>query len=369
METLTRLDYYEIGRAYVRSRAKRIDPAQIDIAGSDANLFVGSSSFMAYAVQRQLDERFNVLWLDGCEGEDLDRWGYDRYRLFRKGAAPARVGMEFSRPTAGGGSGTIESGRKFQTDDGIEYITTQPVIFGANDLLKQVYARAVLAGKDYQVGANRIRRPSSGQLFDKTIIINNPEAAAGGENREQDDIFRERIRGFWPAMARGTLGAIEYGARTIPGVESSSAFEVTDNGIPARLVQLFIADSSGISSRALQAAVDIELEEWRGGGIYVVTTGSIPQMLSMSLALSFQGKVDTTTIATNLINSTVDWINSFGVGYPFLRNEYGAVLTRFKSAGLIVNQGTLVSPVGDVYPERGRTLRIRASDITLVNAG
>src|ERR1017187_2646010 len=105
VDMLTRLDLYEVGRAYVRSRAKRIDPAQIDIEGSDINLVVGSQSFMTFAVQRQLGERMNAVFLDGCDGEDLDRWGYDRYRLLRKGASPALTSGSFNRPTATAGAG------------------------------------------------------------------------------------------------------------------------------------------------------------------------------------------------------------------------------------------------------------------------
>ena len=366
MDNLTRLDYYEIGRNYVRTRAKRIDPAQIDIEGSDANLMVGSTSFMTFAVQRQLGERMNALFLDGCEGEDLDRWGFDRYRLLRKGAAPARVPLLFSRPS-GTTSGTIDAGRKFITGEGIEYITTQAALFGTSTTAVKVFARAVQAGKDFQVGANAIRKPSAGTLFDPTITVTNPTPAAGGEPRESDDVYRERIRDFWRAMSKGTIGAIEYGARTVPGVESAFATEVTDNGMPARLVQLFVSDSSGVSSPALETSVDIELEEWRGAGIFVLLSGGTPQIIdSLVLHLTFRAGVNTASLQLEVLNALVEYINSLGIGKTLYLANMKAVLTRFEAAGLIPTAGTFVSPVGDVVPMPARTLRIRPENVTFV---
>jgi uncharacterized phage protein gp47/JayE len=367
MDNLTRLDYYEIGRQYVRSRAKRIDPAQIDIEGSDVNLMVGSTSFMTFAVQRQLGERMNALFLDGCEGEDLDRWGFDRYRLLRKGASPARTILNFARSSTGVGSGNVESGRKFITTTGIEYVTTQTALFSGTTVSASVYARAVQAGKDFQVGANAIRKPSAGTLFDPSIIISNPTAAAGGEPRESDDVFRERIRDFWRAMSRGTLGAIEYGARTVPGIESAMALEVLDNGMPARLVQLAVSDSSGVSSKALEASVDIELDEWRGAGVYVLLSGGIPQIIDrLTLHLTFTAGVDTSTLTLEVLNAVVDYVNSLGIGQPLYVANLRSVLARFQTSGLIPRQDTIVDPVGDIVPIQGRTLRIRPENVSFV---
>ena len=69
-ELPTRLDLYGVGRQYVVAHARRIEPTMVDVDGSDANLFVGSQSFMGHAVVRQLGERVCALLLDGCDGMD-----------------------------------------------------------------------------------------------------------------------------------------------------------------------------------------------------------------------------------------------------------------------------------------------------------
>ena len=89
MDLPTRQDLYAIGRDYVVQNAKKIDPAQVDVAGSDVNLFVGIGSVVGEALLRQLGYRIGALLLDSCEDEDLDLYAYDRYTLTRTGASPA----------------------------------------------------------------------------------------------------------------------------------------------------------------------------------------------------------------------------------------------------------------------------------------
>src|SRR5260221_476101 len=87
---------------------------------------------------------------------------------------------------------------------------------------------------------------------DATLQVTNPLTTAGGEDVEDDDTFRARIRDFWRTARRGILAAIEFGAKTVPGVVSAQAVEALSVGAaPARVVNLYIADSSGVSSEAL----------------------------------------------------------------------------------------------------------------------
>ena len=365
-EILTRLDFYEIGRRYLLTRATRIDPERVDVEGSDANLFIGSQSFCAAAISAQLGQRINALLLDGCEGEDLDRYAYDRYTLTRKGASPAIGTVTFSRPNATFGSGTIPLGTKLRTLTGIEYITTEVASFSASGLTARARVRATQAGKEFQVGANTIRNfATPGAIFDQTIEINNSEATAGGEPAESDPIFRERIRDFWNAARRGTLAAIEFGARQVEGVESATAIEVTgSSGQPARLVQLYVADSSGVANEALIAQVQTELLEYRAGGIQVILFPSVPEIIDIQFALAFVTGVDTVTLTQEVRGAIVSFVNSLGVNQPLLRNDLGAVLTRFRSSGVIPTEGSILVPAGDLFPSvQGRTLRTRIENV------
>jgi len=367
-EILTRFDFYRIGRRYVATRAKRIDPAQVDVEGSDINIFVGSASYMAHAVARHLVDRIRALTLNGAEEEDLDRYGFDKYQLPRKGAAAAVGSVRFFRTAITGGGGVVPIGTKLVSLTGIEYVTTTTATFAPASLEATCDVRAVLAGKEYQVGANQIRKidkPSA--LFDTTLQVNNDAKTAGGEPVEEDDDYRNRIRSFWQTARRGTKGAIEFGALAVEGVVSAQAYEVIDSlSRPARVVQLYIADSSGVASAALGAFVRSELEEYRACGIAVITALSMPQIVDVALKLTFAANVDTTTVTEAVRNAVVAFINSLAVNQTLSRAQIYVVLQRFQNQGLIVTESAVVAPTGDLVPAPGMTLRTTLANVTVV---
>lgn len=364
----SRLDLYAIGRDYVRSRAERIDPAQIDVEGTDVNIFVGSGAVVAASLVKQLAYSVGRLLLDGCENEDLDRYAWDRYNLTRKGAANARGTIRIYRLAATVGAGTVPIGTKVTSLTGIEYVTTTTATFGASDVSTTCKVRAVQAGKAFQVGKNYLRKLDAAGLFDPSLVANNDDPMAGGEDAEQDDDFKNRIRNFWLTARRGILSAIEYGALAVPGVTSAQAIEVLsgDDNSPARLVMLYISDSSGVASDVLASDVNNSLLEYRCGGINVIINLSMPEISTIVLRLTFRSSVDTLLLTEDIRGAVVEFVNSLAVnGTQYIR-ELGVVLSRFIPDGLIMNEGTIVSPLGDVVPSVGKTLRTTMDDVTVV---
>lgn len=364
----TRLDLYKIGADYVLQHAARIDPMQVNVDGSDVNLFCGIASAMGNALTDQLAYKVNALLLDGAEDEDLDRYAWDRYQIVRKGASAA-VGMaRIWRATAAAGIGTIPTGTRLITLTGVEYITTTAASFGASTLeVIDVKVRAVQAGKTGQVGANSIRKFAvPGDLFDSSMQINNDLTTAHGEEPEEDDEFKNRIRDFWRTVRRGTLGAIEFGARTVPGVASASAVEVTLAGNPVRVVVLYIADSSGVASSVIAQQVRDALLDYRAAGIQVLVYTSMPQIVDVELHLTFESGVDTDGLTDLVRNAVVEFVNTLPVSGTLYRAALLSVLQRYKADGLIVNDGTVVDPAGDLVPDPGVTLRTTYANVVVV---
>jgi hypothetical protein len=369
-ELLSRADLFNIGRRYVITRATRINPREVDVEGSDINLFIGAASYMANAVARQNIERINALLLDGAVKDDLDRYAFDRYQMIRKGASAALGTVEFTRASSTGGAGSIALGTKLITLAGIEYVTTTTAnftAFGSSAFAATANVRAAQAGKDFQVGANNIRRFDKPTLiFDPTITVNNSEPTSGGEPAEHDDVFRERVRGFWLAARRGTVGAIEFGALLTLGVESANAIEVLDDNRPDRFVELFIADSSGVASQALAAQVNQTLLEYRPAGIYVNINTSRPRIINVTFQPTFVAGVDTVGLGEQIRNALVQYVNSLRVNEPLLVNDLGAVFSRFRKDGLIPTQTSLIEPSGDLIPEPSTTLRTRPANVRVL---
>jgi uncharacterized phage protein gp47/JayE len=365
------LDLFSVGRAYVLTRATRVQPEQVDVQGSNVNLIVGSTSEVAFYLVKQLAYQIARLFIDSAKGEDLDRLAWDRYQLVRKGAAPAQTYLTFSRPTADAGGGTIPgavagvAGAIVLSLTNAQYVLTQDATFGASDLtVSGIAARAVLAGKDYQVGANYLTKLRD-TPFDPTITVTNPDAAWGGEDREDDDTFRARIRNFWSAARRGTLAAIEFGATTVDGVVSAHAIEALDGlGTPAGAVTLYIADSSGGASAAQGAAVLLALEEWRAAGIPVAVVTGAPQMTSVQYSLKFTPRADTVGLTSIILAATVGFVNGLPVNTPLTRAALFSLLQRYTENGLLPDDTSIVVPAGDVVPDAGRSLRAQPEDVT-----
>ncbi len=373
MDLVSRLDLFKIGRAYLESRALNIGPGVVDIEGSDANLFVGSTSFMGAAVAAQLSDRIAALLLESSFGEDLDRYAWDRHQMVRNGASPAIGSVRFFRASSAIGSGIIPIGTILNSLVGPQYVTITTATFGALDI-DQVFAdvRAVKAGKDFQVGRNQIRTIASQSppVFDPSISLANDEPTAGGEPRESDADFKLRIKSAKQALARGTLPAIEFGAKTVPGIASARALEVlAPTGQPARVVQLFIADSSGIASAALGTTVNQVMPDWKAAGIAVITSTSRPTFVQVVLRLAFFAATQGTSALTEQIRAAViGFINSLPVNAPLLIGDLYALIRRYAQVGLIPTQSSIVEPAGDLIPIPGTTIRTTVDRVTLAPA-
>jgi uncharacterized phage protein gp47/JayE len=366
MDLPTRGDLYSIGRDYVLQRATRIDPAAVDTQGSDANVFIGSASVVAHHVIKQLAYQIEGLMLDTATGDQLDRWAWDRYMEPRKGAAVALVELTFSRATYAYGAITIAAGTIVTTDNQVQYELVVPAAFSATTLVVSgIQARAVQAGKSYQVGRGYLVKFQS-PVLDTSITVTNPEPAAGGEDREEDEVFRERLRRFWRAARRGTKEAIAYGATQVPGVVSAQVFEPLDsNGSPSRAVVLYFADSSGVSNAAQRRLISIELEDWRSAGIPVTISLSIPQIVEIKLKLAFAANVDTVSLSETVRGAIIEYVNSLGVNQTLTRGALNAVLLRYTSDGLIQSDTSIATPVGDLIPDQGKTLRTTIANVEL----
>lgn len=367
----SRLDLYAIGRDYVLQKATKIDPGQVDVLGSDVNIFVGSNSVVADTIIKQLAYSIARLFLDGAEGDDLDRLVFDRYGLTRKGASASLGSVNLTRATTAAGAGTIGVGTLLTTLTGVQYITTTAANFSITDLgvnpIISANVRATQAGKLAQVGTHAINGfAKSGTVFDHTLQVDNPLSTAGGEDAEDDDTFRARVRNFWNTARRGVLAAIEFGALTVPGVVSANAVEVITTGaLPARIVNLYIADSSGLASQQLGALVVSALGDYRAAGITVVLNTSLPQIVPVVLALTFQAGIDTVTLGTTIVAAVVQFINSLPVNGALYLVDLYSVLRRFVSDGLIQNSSIITAPTGDVQPGIGQTLRTTLASVVL----
>lgn len=134
--------------------------------------------------------------------------------------------------------------------------------------------------------------------------------------------------------------------------------------MPARVVNLYIADSSGVASNELATAVSQNLLDYRAAGIAVVISNSLPQIVNIQLALTFQAGVDTASLSDSIQAAVVNYVNSLSVNGTLYLSALYTVLQRFSTDGLIVTQGSVVTPTGDLVPSLGSTLRTTLANVS-----
>lgn len=371
----TREDYFQIGaqeilnRSRNRSPSLRITRQAIFTPGTDANILVASASAMAAEATRHLALRDAALFLDSAEGEDLDRLVADRFSptVVRKQPSRAVVELQFRRPIppSAGALITLDVGTKVRTADGVEFELTQPAVFPPNGSGPiGALAQAVLAGPSGNASANTITQFAAAPP-DGAVVVTNPDIASGGSFRESDDSLRERARQFFAQARRGTLGAIEFGALTVQGVEAATAFEEVDaSGDPTGVVRVYIADGNGQSNVTLAAAVRDALLEFRAAGVVVDVLTTAPVFESVSYAVAFVDGTDTVAAREQIKALTVATLNQLAPGEVLPRSLLFAIARTV--SGTIVPDGAVLVPAGDIVPAQNEVIKTRR-DLVAVN--
>ena len=82
-----------------------------------------------------------------------------------------------------------------------------------------------------------------------------------------------------------------------------------------------------------------------------------PLIVPIEIMVAFAAGVDTATLRGQMQASVFEFVNSLGVNDVLSRPDLFTVLSRFKSAGAIVRQDSIVRPAGDLVPPVGQTIR------------
>lgn len=366
----TRDDYFQVGASEVLARSaarperERLSRAAVFTEGTDINIIIAACSAMADEATRQLAARMAALYLDSAEDNDLDRLVADRFstEIVRKQAAPAVVPLQFQRPippSAGAGV-TYPQGTKFRTEQGTEFALLEAVTLSLGSTGPVIgAAQAVLAGTGGNVAPGAVVQ-FSGPRTDPAMTVTNVEPGAGGRDVETDQALRERARSFFRTARRGTLSAIEFGALSVEGVESATAWEELDAtlGIPTGRVYVTVADRNGQANSILAEAVRNQLVEYRGAGVVVdvITSNTLWESVAYD-GIAFVSGTDTRAAVQQLKNLTVVAVNVLAPGEPL---TLALLYSLARSVpGAIVREGAVYIPAGDVVPASNETIKTR----------
>jgi len=356
-------------RARARSTGQQITASEIFTPGSDINLIGAGGSAMAEEVMRQLGRSTKDLTLDGAQGDALDRWVFDRYgeKVPRKKAAASRVTITLARPSGLFGGFTYGSGSRITTPGGVQFDTQADAVFSGGSVGPvTVLAKAANAGTAGNVGANTITRFVT-QPLDNTLTITNAEPAAGGDTTETDTAYRARARAYLLSLAKGTLPAIEFGAKTVPGIRQATAIEELNNlGVLTGRVFLYVADANGQANNALVAEVSTALREYRGGGIPTIVVGGAPVFQTITYHLAFETGVDTIIAFDQVRQTTVARVNQLAPQEPLRRSMLFEIARSVD--GVVVPDDGVTVPAGDIIPLPGSGQVLRTASDLVTNS-
>lgn len=359
-----RQDLFAVGRQYVKGvPSTRINPAIIDVPGSDVNILLGGSSLMGEALAAAWARCMRALFVDTAEGDELDRIAYDRFGITRKPAAAASAELVMTRPTTAGGGGTVAAGVRVSSAGGAIFSLTTDVVFGATDTFAVGTVVANVVGPTQNVAAGALTSFLD-QPFDATIVPISGHAA-GGTDVEDDQQFRGRIRSFFLTLRRGTIGAIQFGATTVPGVSVSTAFEIENpgSGLPAGAVQLIIADDNGNASPLMVQEVKDAMLSFRACGIPVFVSGGTIAFEPVVYHLAFGTGIDTVAASAEVRAVAVAVAQFLSPGQTLYRSDLLAAARAVP--GVLVGDGSLPVPVGDIVPVNNQTIiRVRPQDVS-----
>ncbi len=317
---------------------------------------------MADAAIRFNAQAFKETFLDGAEGDALTALVDDRYNIQRSEASPAEVGLTFTRTSSGAGftytAGSIVGTEFDDAGNSVIFVLDADVVFpNAGNGPIAGTATAQSNGRNGNAATSTVTRLVDAAT-DATMAVTNAAAAGGGNDVESDPELRVRARNFWITLRRGTLGALEFGARQVASVRISKAIEDPDTG----LVTLVVSDSDGNSTAQMIGDVETEIENWRAASSLVQVIGGQPLSVDVTGTLTVFDGVDASVLAP---------LVAAAISARMLKLRQGELLylDTIKAAGIAVDPDgiealPLTAPTDTVTPASYQVIRPGTVTIT-----
>lgn len=163
-------------------------------------------------------------------------------------------------------------------------------------------------------------------------VVNN-KAMSGGFPEESIEERKKRFTHYIQTLAKGTVSAIEYGCRTVPGV--AGAF--VEEGIG--FFKVYAHNSSGLLPESLRADIEHSLLDYRSAGIepQIFPPEILSVELGVTITLADYVREDQIGEYELMIKKElVDYLNTYGVSRPLLRADL-ILFIRAISSSLVIN--------------------------------
>lgn len=345
-------DLYDQGRA----RLLVTRPDLQALPGDVTDMEIQAGAAMGDLVIGNAAQQARDLFISTAAGDALAAVVRDRTGLERLPAVSAIGTQRFTRATSVS-SGSIPIGTRIATTPDStgafqEYTTDSAVAVGVGVLTVTVGATAVTPGR--AGNATLPAQPTINRVLDAlfdTFTTGNATVFAGGAEEETDEELRERARGFSRTLRRGTIAAVEYGAKTVPQVRVATAVEESNTG----LVTLYVSDAEGNSNAGMVTLVEAEILNWRAAGANVETVGGTLLPITISLALTVRSGVSIPALVAKVVAAVVAAVNRLGIGETVYRSLISDAARAVDRDNIV--EVTVITPAASIVPSANQVPR------------
>lgn len=351
-------DLYDLGRATLQARR----PKLIVIEGDVTDAVLAGAATMASTLIAYASGRFLSAFLDGAAGSDLTDLARDRG--VERDLGDAAVGtVTFTRVSFSVGAGTISAGFRVASQPDTTgafstFTTDQDAVFGPTDLTKTVNATCTKVGTQGNMDSATVTRTLD-SMFDPSITVSNGTRFAGGSAEESDPDLRDRVRGYFLTLARGTIDALAYGAKTVTGVKRVNVIPDYVTGI----VTVYVSDADGNANTAMTDAVYTELQNhWAAAGDVLNVVGAVLVIEAVDVSLTVRTGIDIVSLLDRIRQAIIARVARLNPGETLFRDMISAAVRdvdRENILTVVVN-----TPAANVVPSTGQVIRTNTANVT-----
>lgn len=206
--------FQEILSAWQNGMISAIDPDLVMTTNSNAGALSHLFARREKAMWEQMQLEYYSAFISTATGASLDYIG-GNLGLKRKVDLPAFAQIKIVTQE----EYLIQAGEQYETDSGYQFTLLKDVLTKKDDDGNWSgigWAQCEDTGKDTNVPANSITIESNPD--DEIVSVTNPEEAGGGQDYEDDDTYRERLRMENAARPGATAAGIRSALMNLPGV-------------------------------------------------------------------------------------------------------------------------------------------------------
>lgn len=307
--------YQELLDSY-RERAGYVPADSCDLS---IRLYAAAAQIQALSMQSEwvLAQSFPQT----AEGEYLDHHALV-CGLSRMPAAKAEGTLRFLVGSVAQSDRVIEAGTVCMTAGSVRFVTTEEAVLTAGEHYVDVPAEAVESGAGGNVAAGTVTVMTAYPVG--ITGCTNPEAFAGGMDREEDVVLRQRVLKSYQRLPNGANAAwYETAALACEGVAAAA---VVGRARGIGTVDVYITSHAGIPEESLLAAVQETLNEAREIAVDVNVKAPETAMVNVSVEIAVNAGVEFAETADAVKAAVNGWFNGGLLGKDVKMAELGRLI-------------------------------------------